>query len=245
VGHATTTSSVRTSLVARSDTLSPDAITALLGLEPTRIRRRTDPAARQPARDHWELELGTSEGDRLSAHLIELASRVTNADPRAVRLIVFTTLSSNGDSAGFKATPAALGRVADLPATLVLDLQPPPDPDAPNDDLRLIDVGLTVTGPQVSVAVGHEPTQRFMDALQEAQTVARVRSPARADAFVDHIEWLHRAERDAFWPVDAVLDVRYAATSGQGSIELQSHELRELADRQLGLSITLHRFSTP
>ena len=248
------TSSVRTSLIARSSSFAPDEITVRLGLEPTRVRRRTEESVQpreRPGRDHWEWTLGTSEGDRLTSHLSAIAASLPHKVPSEIQLFVFTTLASQGDAARFTATAATLERLAQLPAHLVLDLQPPSDPDTHDDEQQLLDVGLMLDVPGTSFDTSPETTHRSMNLVLDAwllrDSTVRVRFPSRAPAEVplaEHIAGLSDAPPDGLAGLGAELDVQYAATSGQGSLELAPGSLHELARHQVDLSIGLHRSSS-
>ncbi len=124
------------SLIVSGDSLRPDEIGVLLGLDPTRTHVRGEPRGRGAGivwdRSVWSLESPLPDDADPAEHLNWLLSRL---EPKAsvikdlsgqFHVKLFCGFSSESGQGGFTLDGVMLGRIASLGVPLTLDLYPPP-----------------------------------------------------------------------------------------------------------------------
>ena len=253
----TATSTVRTSLVARSETLRPDGISRRLGIKPSVAWRRDEDGQTRPGprrrQDHWALEVGNSEGDGLAEHLAALVAQLPHEPHPDVRLFAFVSLSGRGDISRFTASAGVLGRLAQRDVHVVFDLYPPVQRDASSEARATIGVDLVFRlpgGHSASSAVWDAATSHRLAARGAAETSPSmwVRVPSGAPSenpLDDHITWL--SDRVRVLPDSSpAVSVSYASPFGQGATELSPSAQKRMAESGYDLWIDLlrkHSFS--
>ena len=121
---------------ADSETLSPDQMESIIGLQPTRSHRIGEPRSKLTKRGvynrhYYSIQSTISDGEPLDAHIEEILSvlepRMDNVKRLASQasLCLFCGFSSGNGQGGFSLSPHLLSRLARLGVEVVLDLYPP------------------------------------------------------------------------------------------------------------------------
>jgi len=196
--------------------------------------------------NRWTWTLAASTGDGLTEQLAAIASRFRRREGGDdLRLAVLASLEGHADVARFTAGAAVLGRLADLPADLILDLYPPTSADALAPEFRLVRY-------ELQARVGHVPDWRTglhardavgdIVALQMSHPATQFRVPSGLPAHVsadEHVQHLTRLAPYTLELRDTAVLVSFAASAGQGSVELSPASQRRLAELRCDVRVEL------
>ena len=119
-----------------SDILSPDEITALIGLEPTSTLKKGDrfmpgrPRSAIAVANIWILDSGLGSEYAVTSHLDVCLSRLEGREASLTEITtgayidVFLGFASESGQGGFTLDHARLNRLSRLPVSMTLDLYP-------------------------------------------------------------------------------------------------------------------------
>ena len=128
--------SIRASITVRDFAGSPEAITELLGLQPTRSGRagelRRDvlgqPTSTMLRRSYWSLHSSVGQREPLARHVDDLASKVSQSIsafrrlPSGATVRLFCTIIPNGDLPLLTLTSDAMRVLAEMGAPVEIDI---------------------------------------------------------------------------------------------------------------------------
>lgn len=230
-----------TALVVRSVDRSPESISELLGVPPTRSVRIGQPLSRRHPGDRthmshlWVWSEGEQQGDRLEDQVLRLCELVEGRDVRELDLRAQVALSADHDGARFAIGSRVVARLARLPLTLTFDLYPPPGGDKLPQQWKATHCAWVTSG-----TAGAESLGEALGLSRQPRLEQRVDAGGSPQQAIEEqiATLLSDGPPKGVWKRVA-LSVRFMAVNGQGSIAFGRDTLQALALESSGLEFEL------